>query len=340
MATPHVAGVAALVWARAPSLTYEEVRARIFAGADPIPAMTGRAVTGGRLNAANALAGLGIGSDSAAPLAIADLETANVTHRQVVLTWTATGDDGTSGQAALYDLRYDTAPLTEESWMRLSVSTGSRCRQRRAAETFTVDRLDQGTEYFFALRVMDDAGNYSPISNVVSATTTALTPATLEIGRATDRWDLRRELARPAERRRQGCRRNRRLGRSGRLRHRRGRPRRLHHAGDGLHRSGRRRHRRADPRGGGAAHRGSVAPRRGQRPGPGERRVRGRGTPRDRAASGVAHRRERLSSPSGSTATPGSYVGIIGVTGGDADGDGRDELLVSVQRASKAVSTC
>jgi subtilisin family serine protease len=51
MAAPHVTGVAALAWALNPTATMEQVRDAILAGAEPVPALKGITVTGGRLNA-------------------------------------------------------------------------------------------------------------------------------------------------------------------------------------------------------------------------------------------------------------------------------------------------
>ncbi len=55
MASPHVAGVAALVWASCPTATYQAVRDAIYAGADPLPSLSGLVATGARLNAFGAL---------------------------------------------------------------------------------------------------------------------------------------------------------------------------------------------------------------------------------------------------------------------------------------------
>ena len=55
MATPHVAGVAALVWARQPAPTALSVRDAVLSGVDPKPSLAGKTVTGGRLNAFGAL---------------------------------------------------------------------------------------------------------------------------------------------------------------------------------------------------------------------------------------------------------------------------------------------
>ncbi|MFK8114301.1 MAG: S8 family serine peptidase, partial [Rubripirellula sp.] len=55
MATPHVSGTAALIWSALPGATVEEVREAIVSTTDPITSLTGKVLTGGRLNAANAL---------------------------------------------------------------------------------------------------------------------------------------------------------------------------------------------------------------------------------------------------------------------------------------------
>ena len=55
MASPHVAGVAALLWADDSGLSALEVKDRILSSVDPIAALDGITVTGGRLNAFGAL---------------------------------------------------------------------------------------------------------------------------------------------------------------------------------------------------------------------------------------------------------------------------------------------
>jgi subtilisin family serine protease len=58
MATPHVAGVAGLLFSMRPSATVTEVREALLAGADPLASLAGTTVTGGRLNAWGALSAL------------------------------------------------------------------------------------------------------------------------------------------------------------------------------------------------------------------------------------------------------------------------------------------
>ena len=55
MATPVVAGVAALVVGENPRISVDDLRKRILASSDPIVALKGKTVTGGRINAAKAL---------------------------------------------------------------------------------------------------------------------------------------------------------------------------------------------------------------------------------------------------------------------------------------------
>lgn len=55
MATPHVSGVAALIWSAFPNASLSEVRQRLLVGVVPIQALNGQTVTGGRLNAFRSL---------------------------------------------------------------------------------------------------------------------------------------------------------------------------------------------------------------------------------------------------------------------------------------------
>jgi thermitase len=55
MATPYVAGVAALILASEPSLTVEQLRERVLKSVDKVDTLSGRVETGGRINAAKAL---------------------------------------------------------------------------------------------------------------------------------------------------------------------------------------------------------------------------------------------------------------------------------------------
>jgi subtilisin family serine protease len=55
MATPHASGAAALLWTAAPHALPLEIKSALLAGADPAPDLSGRTVTGGRLNIVDSL---------------------------------------------------------------------------------------------------------------------------------------------------------------------------------------------------------------------------------------------------------------------------------------------
>lgn len=55
MATPHASGVAALLWSLWPDARAEDIRDAILKGVDVIPSLTGKTITGGRLNARKAV---------------------------------------------------------------------------------------------------------------------------------------------------------------------------------------------------------------------------------------------------------------------------------------------
>lgn len=89
----------------------------------------------------------------------------NVTSTSVRVSWTAPGDDGTGGTATSYDLRYSTAPITEANFSEATkVSSLGKPKPGGSAESFTVLRLFADTDYYFALKTSDEAGNASPIS--------------------------------------------------------------------------------------------------------------------------------------------------------------------------------
>ncbi|MEE9129093.1 MAG: S8 family serine peptidase [Phycisphaerales bacterium] len=178
MAAPHVAGVAALVMAHDPALGILAVKDQIMAGVDLLPWLEGKTLTGGRLNALSALGEPPPPPDTTPPDAVTDLavDGTATTFDSINLTWTATGDDGTIGTASLYDVRYlVNVPVTEGNWDGATQAQGEPLPQPSGApETFTVTGLSGGTTYFLALKVADEVGNVSVLSNVVFETT--LTP--------------------------------------------------------------------------------------------------------------------------------------------------------------------
>src|SRR5205814_2968745 len=57
MAAPHVTGACALLMAHYPNDNYQQIINRILSNVDPLPALAGKCVSGGRLNLLKALGG-------------------------------------------------------------------------------------------------------------------------------------------------------------------------------------------------------------------------------------------------------------------------------------------
>ncbi|MCU1268384.1 MAG: hypothetical protein JWM21_4702 [Acidobacteria bacterium] len=105
MASPHAAGVAALVLALHPEFNINRLRAAILFGGDLKPALDQTTVTGRRLSALGSLQHSTI-VDTTPPAAMTDLSIAAQEGRSITLNWTTPGDDGSVGQASLYEIRF------------------------------------------------------------------------------------------------------------------------------------------------------------------------------------------------------------------------------------------
>ena len=103
---------------------------------------------------------------------VTNLAASAPTRRTARLTWTSVGTS-TQATAAQYDVRYGTTPITEATFAAALQAQGEPLpKVANSPETFDVTGLDPQTTYYFALKVLDAAGTASPLSNVVSVTTT------------------------------------------------------------------------------------------------------------------------------------------------------------------------
>jgi len=165
-ATALVSGIAALIYSAYPESTPIRVKIRLLANVDRIPELANRVVSGGRVNAFRAL-----DRDDVPPAPITDLRVlTDVTPP--ALTWTATGDDGLLGQAAFYDIRYSTSPITA-STLRFAIRVKDPPRPQPAGttETWTFPPDIPPRTYYVLIRIFDNAGNMAE-SNQVEVTIT------------------------------------------------------------------------------------------------------------------------------------------------------------------------
>ncbi|MEW6412973.1 MAG: leucine-rich repeat domain-containing protein [Candidatus Zixiibacteriota bacterium] len=110
-------------------------------------------------------------NDGLAPSAIVDLRVAAVNTNSALLRWTAPGDDGSTGCAYEYDLRGSTDSITAANFLSAIQATEvDPPLPAGMTQEYTVDGLQSGQKYYFAIKTRDVAGNWSGLSNCLSLT--------------------------------------------------------------------------------------------------------------------------------------------------------------------------
>jgi hypothetical protein len=89
---------------------------------------------------------------------------------EVLLHWTAPGDDSLVGRATGYDMRYlpeSWGPInTDPEWNLAILCSGEPTPSPSGqVDSMIVADLEPGSGYYFCVRAFDDAGNYSGLSN-------------------------------------------------------------------------------------------------------------------------------------------------------------------------------
>ncbi|MDO8740774.1 MAG: fibronectin type III domain-containing protein [Candidatus Woesearchaeota archaeon] len=113
-----------------------------------------------------------VSMDNIPPNMVTDLRVTSTSENSIILEWTSPGDDGTSGTASSYDIRYSTSSITESNWNSATKWQEKQNPQPAGAiEIRTITGLSPGMKYYFALNAIDDKGNIALISNGAQATT-------------------------------------------------------------------------------------------------------------------------------------------------------------------------
>ena len=106
-------------------------------------------------------------ADLIRPAQVTTLTITAGTQTTASLRWTAVGDDSLTGVAASYDIRYSTAPINDSNWGSATPVTGEPTPAASGtAQSMTVGGLTRPITYYFAMKVIDHAGNPSALSNV------------------------------------------------------------------------------------------------------------------------------------------------------------------------------
>jgi hypothetical protein len=118
-------------------------------------------------------------SDIVAPVAITDLAVVSRDLNSITLTWTAPGDNGATGTATGYWVKYSTVgPINDTSWSSATNYTQSWIPASGGnAEIHTITGLNSNTTYWFAIKGIDEVPHYGTISNSPNGTTTAPPPS-------------------------------------------------------------------------------------------------------------------------------------------------------------------
>ena len=110
--------------------------------------------------------------DTTAPYKISDLSCSDVAQTSAKLSWTAPGDDGNSGTASEYDIRYSHSLITDLNFSSANQCSGEPLPQSAgSSQSYTAVGLQSGETYYFAMKTADEVPNWSFLSNVVQIET-------------------------------------------------------------------------------------------------------------------------------------------------------------------------
>lgn len=189
MATPHVSGLASLIATEYPDISNAALKDRLVFGTDRLPALEGRVVSGGRINAARALE-----NDLENPGPVTALQlVAQPTSTGVPLQWLAAGDDGPLGQATAYELRYSDRPIQTEEDFQAAVPAlapaplGS--GQLQAVALKIQPRAEEHTLHV-ALRAVDNVGQRSLLTGLEVTVPAAKVAFAGDVWNPTGTWGL------------------------------------------------------------------------------------------------------------------------------------------------------
>ncbi len=105
--------------------------------------------------------------DVTRPAIIGDLEAEFVAPTAIGLTWTAPGDDSTSGVAWRHDLRYSLSPITSSNFYSATpASTQPLPACPGDVQSHQVTGLQACKMYYFAIRTADESGNLSLVGTL------------------------------------------------------------------------------------------------------------------------------------------------------------------------------
>ncbi len=163
MATPHVAGVAALVKGKYPTISHLQIKERILSAVDFLPALVKKVSSQGRLNAYNALE-----DDRIPPGEVDQLTLVGTTSSSVKFTFLPTGDDGNEGKASRYRARISLSAISSvDDWNKAEEVLMEKNEQ---GGYYVIDQLPFNYRGFVAIRAFDNVGNAGEVTTSLAFT--------------------------------------------------------------------------------------------------------------------------------------------------------------------------
>jgi hypothetical protein len=105
-----------------------------------------------------------LNADAVSPAQVTDFG-GTVYCTRIDFSWTDSGDDGLVGPPRAYDLRKNSVAITDANWDASSYVTSGACLGLGQAELFSLSLGACSARYYYAVKVRDEAFNWSPISN-------------------------------------------------------------------------------------------------------------------------------------------------------------------------------
>jgi hypothetical protein len=109
-----------------------------------------------------------------APAPVLGLTASNPTGISVHLQWQPSGDDGNTGNATSYDIRYSTSPINDANFDAAAFVIRPATNPKPAFESYTLGDLANQTTYYLAIKALDDVGLASAMNGGSPVTTTTL----------------------------------------------------------------------------------------------------------------------------------------------------------------------
>jgi subtilisin family serine protease len=179
MASPQVAGAAALIWAQNPNLTVQQVKNILLTNGNVATGLIDKTLTGRRINVGNSMQAV-LSGDTTPPGTVGSFHINSQNGRNLNIGWTASGDDGATGDASLYRIDF-----TDSGSGQVSVIKGVIPKTSGSLQSTDIKIPFKHTAGTLTLREFDNAGNEgTPVNLTVGVPASAGDPYAVTEGAA------------------------------------------------------------------------------------------------------------------------------------------------------------